>query len=185
MTDLRDLKYSQWFKGADVDGDGFITRQDVLQMGKRFSDARGDAAQSATGRRLTEELETFWNQVIAPMDQDGDGQVDLQEMTAGFRRALTDPNLYQQQIQLVADCFFDLIDLDGNGKIDQSEFGQIFGLAGNIPIEDCAPVFAALDRDGSGALDRSEFHQALTEFFYGNDPDASANHLFGKIAIAV
>ncbi|WP_314616086.1 hypothetical protein [Streptomyces stackebrandtii] len=39
-----------------------------------------------------------------------------------------------------------------------------------------------MDRDGSGALDRAEFHRALTEFFYGNDPDAPANHLFGRIA---
>ncbi|MFC5183657.1 EF-hand domain-containing protein [Actinomadura harenae] len=182
MTVLRDRKYRQWFRGADIDGDGVITRQDVLLMGERYIAARGDAAQSATARRLTRELEVFWTQVIAPMDQDGDGRIDLREMTEGFRRALTDPALYPQQIQLVADCYFDLIDLDGNDVIDQEEFQQIFGLAGNLPFEECAEVFVALDLDGSGALDRAEFHQALAEFFYGDDPDAPANHLFGKLA---
>ncbi|MFG1807570.1 EF-hand domain-containing protein [Streptomyces sp. NPDC049040] len=181
MTELQDLKYRQWFRGADVDGDGKITRHDVLLMGERYIAARGDAARSATAGRLTEELGAFWTHVIAPMDRDGDGRVDLREMTDGFRRALTDPDLYAQQIQLVADCFFDLVDLDGNGKIDQSEFEQIFGLAGNLPFEECAPVFAALDLDGSGTLDRAEFHQALAEFFYGNDPEAPANHLFGRV----
>jgi Ca2+-binding EF-hand superfamily protein len=181
VTNLQDLKYRQWFKGADVDGDGVITRQDVLLMGERYIAARGDVAQSATARRLNEELGAFWTHVIAPMDQDGDGKVDLREMTEGFRRALADPDLYPQQIQLVADCYFDLIDLDGNGKIDQSEFEQIFGLAGNLPFGECAAVFAALDLDGSGTLDRAEFHQALAEFFYGNDPDAPANHLFGRV----
>jgi Ca2+-binding EF-hand superfamily protein len=181
VTDLQELKYRQWFRGADVDSDGVITRQDVLLMAERYIAARGDAAQSTTARRLIEELDAFWNHVIAPMDQDGDGKVDLREMTEGFRRALTDPDLYPQQIQLVADCYFDLIDLDGSGKLDQSEFEQIFGLAGNLPFEYCAAVFAALDLDGSGTLDRAEFHQALAEFFYGNDPDAPANHLFGRV----
>ncbi|MER5326548.1 EF-hand domain-containing protein [Streptosporangium roseum] len=181
MSALQDRKYRQWFRGADVDGDGVITRQDVLLMGERYI-AAYSASQSATAARLTQELDAVWTHVIAPMDQDGDGRVDLWEMTEGSRRALTDPALYPQQIQLVADCYFDLIDLDGNDKIDQEEFQQIFGLAGNLCVEHCAAVFTALDLDGSGTLDRTEFHQALAEYFYGNDPDAPANHLFGKVA---
>ncbi|MFC4015388.1 EF-hand domain-containing protein [Nonomuraea purpurea] len=181
MAALRDRKYRQWFRGADVDGDGVITRRDVQLMGERYIAARG-ASQSATAHRLTQELDAFWTHVIAPMDQDGDGKVDLREMTEGFRQALTDPGLYPQQIQLVADCYFDLIDLDADDKIDQTEFQQIFGLAGNLPFEHCAAVFTALDLNGSGTLDRTEFHQALAEYFYGNNPDAPANHLFGELA---
>jgi hypothetical protein len=33
---------------------------------------------------------------------------------------------------------------------DQVEFGEIFGLTGNVSTEDCSAVFAALDVDGSG-----------------------------------
>lgn len=79
----------------------------------------------------------------------------------------------------MADCYFELIDLDLD---DRAGFAEIFGLAGNVSSQDCAAVFAALDLDGSGGLDRAEFHQALTGFFYGDDPDAPATHLFGKIA---
>ena len=182
MTEIRDLKYRQWFKGADVDGDGVITCQDVRLMGERYIAARGVAPEATTARRLTEGLDTFWANVIAPMDQDCDGQVDLREMTEGFRRALADPALYPQQVGPVADCYFDLIDLDGDDRVDQAEFGEIFGLAGNVSTEDCSAVFAALDVDGSGGLDRAEFHRALEEFFYGDNPDAPAAHLFGKIA---
>ncbi|ROP35006.1 EF-hand domain-containing protein [Saccharothrix texasensis] len=181
MTGVRDLKYRQWFKGADVDGDGVITRQDVRLMGERYVAARDAAPQSETARRLTEGLDAFWTTVIEPMDRDGDGKVDLREMTEGFRQALADPSLYPQQVGPVADCYFDLIDLDGDDRIDQAEFGQIFGLAGNVSPEECAEVFEALDLDGSGGLNRAEFHQALAEFFYGNDPDTPAAHLFGRI----
>ncbi|MEU7481959.1 EF-hand domain-containing protein [Lentzea sp. NPDC042327] len=181
MTEVRDLKYRQWFKGADVDGDGVITCEDVRLMGERYVAARGAALQPATARHLVEGLEAFWTGVIAPMDQDGDGKVDLREMTEGFRRALGDRGLYPQQVGPVADCYFDLIDLDGDDRVDRTEFEEIFRLAGNVSPEDCAAVFDALDVDGSGGLDRAEFHQALAEFFYGDDPHAPAAHLFGKI----
>ncbi|CCH32389.1 Calcium-binding protein [Saccharothrix espanaensis DSM 44229] len=181
MTGVRDLKYRQWFRGADVDGDGVITRQDVRLMGERYIAARGAASGSATAHRLTEGLDAFWASVIEPMDSDGDGKVDLREMTEGFQRALADPARYPQQVGPVADCYFDLIDLDGDNRVDQAEFGEIFGLAGNVSLEDSAAVFEALDQDGSGGLDRAEFHRALAEFFYGDDPDAPATHLFGRI----
>ncbi|MFB7170585.1 EF-hand domain-containing protein [Streptomyces sp. NPDC056254] len=182
MTALQNLKYGQWFRGADVDGDGFITRRDVRMMSERYIAARGTAPDSAAARLLTEGMDGFWANVIAPMDQDGDGKVDLREMTEGFRRVLTDPGLYPQQVQPVTDCFFDLVDLNGDGRIDQAEFRQMFDAVAGVPGEDCAAVFAALDLDGSGTLDRAEFHRAVTEFFYGDDPDAPANHLFGRLA---
>lgn len=182
MTALQNLKYGQWFRGADVDGDGFITQRDVRMMGERYLAARGAAPDSEPARLLTEGLDGFWSNVIAPMDQDGDGKVDLREMTEGFRRVLTASDLYPQQIEPVTDCFFDLVDLNGDGRIDQAEFQQMFDAVAGVPGEDCAAVFAALDRDGSGALDRAEFHQAVAEFFYGDDPDAPANHLFGRLA---
>ncbi|WP_030772476.1 EF-hand domain-containing protein [Streptomyces sp. NRRL F-2664] len=181
MTAFQDLKYAQWFRGADVDGDGFITQKDVRLMSGRYIAARDTAPDSATGRRLTEAMDDFWAHVIAPMDQDGDGKVDLREMTEGFKRALTDRALAPQQTGPATDLFFDLADLNADGVIDQAEFQQMFGRVADVPGEDCAAVFAALDRNGSGGLDRAEFHQALQEFFYGTDPDAPATHLFGRV----
>ncbi|MFI2071878.1 EF-hand domain-containing protein [Streptomyces mirabilis] len=102
-------------------------------------------------------------------------------MTEGFRRVLTDPALYPERIEPVTNCFFDLVDLNGDGKIDQAEFQQMFDSVVGVLGEDCAAVFAALDPDCSVALDRAEFHKAVTEFFYGNDPNAPANHLFGRV----
>jgi Ca2+-binding EF-hand superfamily protein len=181
MTALRDRKYGQWFRGADVDGDGFITQHDVRNMSERYISARETTPDAETVRRLIEGMDQFWSNVIAPMDRDGDGKVDVREMTEGFKSALNDRASYPQQIAPVTNCFFDLVDLNGDGKIDQAEFQQMFSSVAAVPGEDCAAVFAALDLDGSGGLSRDEFHQALEEFFYGNDPDAPANHIFGKV----
>ncbi|MFK4120927.1 EF-hand domain-containing protein [Streptomyces longwoodensis] len=181
MTALQDLKYRQWFRGADDDGDGFITQHDVRRMSERYISARKAAPDGETVRRLIEGMDQFWSNVIAPMDQDGDGKVDVREMTEGFKGVLTDRAFYSHQIAPVTNCFFDLVDLNGDGRIDQAEFQQMFSSVAAVPGEDCAAVFAALDLDGSGGLSRDEFHQALEEFFYGNDPDAPANHIFGKV----
>ncbi|MET7275684.1 EF-hand domain-containing protein [Streptomyces flaveolus] len=181
MTALRDRKYGQWFRGADVDCDGFITQHDVRNMSERYISARETTPDAETVRRLIEGMDQFWSNVIAPMDRDGDGKVDVREMTEGFKSALNDRASYPQQIAPVTNCFFDLVDLNGDGKIDQAEFQQMFSSVAAVPGEDCADVFAALDLDGSGGLSRDEFHQALEEFFYGNDPDAPANHIFGKV----
>ncbi|BAJ26736.1 MULTISPECIES: EF-hand domain-containing protein [Kitasatospora] len=183
MTGLQDRKYGRWFKGADIDGDGFITRRDVLLMSERYITARGLPPDSEGARLLAGQMDGFWTNVIAPMDQDGDGRVDLREMTDGFKRALGDAAQYARQIGPVADCFFDLVDLNGDGKIDLSEFRLMFDAVAAVPGGDSAEVFAALDLDGSGGLDRGEFHQAILEFFYGDDPDAAANHLFGRIDV--
>ncbi len=43
-------------------------------------------------------------------------------------------------------------------------------------------MFNALDLDASGALSRAEYHKATSEFFYGDDPDSPANHIFGHLA---
>ncbi|MFE2610227.1 hypothetical protein ACFXDI_44525 [Streptomyces mirabilis] len=46
MTALQDLKYGQWFRGADIGGDGFITQRDVRMMSERYLAARGTAPDS-------------------------------------------------------------------------------------------------------------------------------------------
>ncbi|MEU3740012.1 hypothetical protein AB0E78_23445 [Streptomyces sp. NPDC032198] len=43
-------------------------------------------------------------------------------------------------------------------------------------------MFNALDLDSSGNLSRSEYHNAVSESFYGDDPDSPAIHIFGRLA---
>jgi Ca2+-binding EF-hand superfamily protein len=181
MSDLQQRKYRQWFHALDVDGDGTLTRRDTTLASERYIAAQGVEPDSRTARRLNDLMDSFWVQVIALFDRDGDGCVDLKEMTAGFQQALDNPARYPDQIQPIADHYFDLADIDSNDKINLQEFTQIFGVAGRVSDEDCADVFRQLDLDGSDALSRSEYHRAVIEFFYGDDPDAPTNHLFGRL----
>ncbi|MEU6389683.1 EF-hand domain-containing protein [Streptomyces sp. NPDC046939] len=181
MTELRTRKYERWFHAADVDGDGAITRQDVVLMSERYVQARGMLPDSPPARRMHETMHGFWESVIAPFDTDKDDRVTSAELTRAFDTAFTDRARYPEELAPVADRFFDLADSDGDGAITRTEFTHIFGSTGRAADDECAEVFNALDLDASGALTRAEYHKAAAEFFYGDDPAAAANHLFGRL----
>ncbi len=104
------------------------------------------------------------------------------EAVQAFNVIFTDRARYPEELAPVADRFFDLADGDGDGAISLTEFTHIFGSTGRAGDDECAEVFNALDLDASGALSRAEYHKATSEFFYGDDPDSPANHIFGQLA---
>ncbi|GAA2331651.1 EF-hand domain-containing protein [Streptomyces kunmingensis] len=182
MDELRKRKYERWFRAADVDGDDAITRQDVVMMSERYLQARGILPDSSQARQMHETMTRFWESVIAPGDADKDGRVTSAEVTQVFAATFTDRGRYPEELAPVADNFFDLADSNGDDAISRTEFTHIFGSTGRAADAECAEVFNALDLDASGALSRAEYHKAASEFFYGDDPESPANHLFGRLA---
>jgi Ca2+-binding EF-hand superfamily protein len=181
MSALRLQKYRQWFLSADVDGDNVLTRQDTIHFADRYITLRGARADSPEAQRLRDMMEGFWVNVIAPFDHDGDGQVDSDEVVTGCERVLLASEGYSKQLEPIAEQYFQIADIDGDGKIDLQEFKQIFMAVGRGSDADCAEVFRRLDTDCSGALSRREYHRALEEFFYSDDPNAPGNQLFGPL----
>lgn len=181
MNELRKRKYERWFRAADVDGDGAISRRDVVMMGERYVQARGIPSDSPQARQMYDTMHGFWESVIAPADADKNDRVSSAELAQAFAATFTDRARYPEELAPVADRFFDLADSDGDGAISLAEFTHIFGSTGRAANAECAEVFHALDLDASGALSRAEYHQAASEFFYGDDPDSPAVHIFGRL----
>ncbi|MYY81161.1 MULTISPECIES: EF-hand domain-containing protein [unclassified Streptomyces] len=117
----------RWFRAADVDGDGAITRQDVVLMSERYVRARGIGPDSAQAQQMYETMRRFWETVIAPADTDKDDRVTSAEMTQAFAAMFVDRARYPEELAPVADHFFDLADGDGDGAISLTEFTHIFG----------------------------------------------------------
>ncbi|MEU3460457.1 EF-hand domain-containing protein [Streptomyces sp. NPDC006733] len=181
MNELRARKYERWFRAADIDGDGVITRQDVVMMGDRYIQARNMLPDSPQVQRMRDTMHRFWEFVIGRADADKDDRVTLTELTEAFATTFDDRAHYPEDLAPVADLFFDLADGDGDGAVNRTEFTHIFGSTGRAPDRECAAVFDALDLDASGKLSRAEYHRAASEFFYGDDAGSPANHLFGRI----
>ncbi|MCF6469262.1 calcium-binding protein [Nonomuraea sp. MG754425] len=181
MSELRERKYERWFRAADVDGDGAVTRQDTVLMSERYAEARGLAPDSPQAHAINELMHRFWSFVVAPADTDQDDKVTLEEMTRAFTETFADRVHYPEQLAPIADRYFELADADRDGVISLAEFTHIFATTGRAPADECAEVFEQLDLDASRGLSRAEYHRAVGEFFYGDDPESPANHLFGRL----
>lgn len=117
--------------------------------------------------------------VFFEFDTNGDGQLDRQEIIAG-RKALMDKR-FERQVQqhraLRKDRMggmmpvFEDFDLDGDGKITESEFSKAHEKRmammqeRGYPMMHMAerPTFASIDSNGDSAIDRAEFRKHQDE----------------------
>ena len=168
------------FKRADRNGDGLLTRAELIlslrkdgeltkQLGlpanirdqhrKQFENAFQSIAQSCPN---TISMEEFVTHFIGP--------IQSAKVSAA---AAVKHNAEVAQVNTLR-AMFNQIDTDGNGTLDRDEIeqmAQILGMRFNKAQMDAAWAF--MDRDGSGEVDFNEFkkwHDILT----GNADEASA-----------
>ena len=173
---FRDLKSVRAaFKQFDADGDGAISRQEVM------------AGTKAAGRQFTqEEVETFF--VLA--DQDGDGAIDFSEFalimipTAPERitklKHALDTNKDGVVSKQEMEAAFKKFDSNKDGAIDAKEMKnglKAFGVT--MTDQEMETVFAVADVDGDGEVSMAEFVALLG----GGKAPAGARPAAGKISL--
>merc|ERR1719268_427943 len=139
------------FKKFDADGDGQISRQEVMQ------------GASASGLKLSaEEVDTLF--ILG--DKDNNGQIDFSEFAE-----IMIPSAPERIVKLKK-CFrnrseiesaFRRFDTNKDGAISFSELKAGLGSCGILFTEqEVETVFAVADRDGDGEVSLSEFVQLLS-----------------------
>ena len=150
---FRDIKVvRQAFKQFDVDGDGKITKQEVAQgmnkTGRAFTredietlfilaDKDGDGEIDFTEfalimiptapERISKLKKKYPNKpavqaAFKKFDANNDGAIDARELSTGLRNSGV--SLTDQEIETI----FAVADIDGDGQITISEFGQLLGV---------------------------------------------------------
>jgi Ca2+-binding EF-hand superfamily protein len=182
MGDLRERKLRRYFDAIDADESGALTRGGFELVARRYVDALGLAHDSEEAARTRTATLKIWDDLIEPMDANGDGEVSPEEFSAAFGRfLLADRAVYAASMRPSADAYFDLCDADGSGEVDEREFVRLMGAACAIPAGEAAATYRSLVPAGHEGMTRDSWHGALLEFFYDEDPGAAANHLFGRI----
>jgi Ca2+-binding EF-hand superfamily protein len=184
LNELQERKFAHLFALLDVDDDGTIDRMDYTASADRLVTAFGYAPGSPESELVRDRYNRLWETVTLPMDTDGDERVDVTEYSSGMERFVNTPDEgYRTHIAPIADAFYDLMDVDGDGRITRTEYVRMAASAFRLSEDAGNAAFDKLDLDGNGSLDRAELHTANEQFFRSTEEDAKGNWIFGPIAV--
>ncbi|GIG70061.1 EF-hand domain-containing protein [Phytomonospora endophytica] len=181
INDLQTRKLDRAFGHLDVDKNGSIEYQDLIDLASRLLSAFEVTPASDKGQAVLDSFEGFWDAMVAAADMDGDRRLSPQEWRAGMSGAFIERDGgFDRSMRPAVKAVADLLDTDGNGTLSIEEFRAMqraFGTA----AEDVEPAFARIDTDGSGELTVGELVEAARQFYIGADESAPGNSFFGPI----
>ncbi|KAL4647721.1 guanylyl cyclase-activating protein 1-like [Arapaima gigas] len=113
---------------------------------------------------MSEEANSYVDQVFFTFDMDGDGYIDFVEYIAAVSL------LFKGEVNQKLKWYFKLFDQDGNGKIDKEELETIFKAIQDItrsnevpPDEIVTLIYEKIDLKGEGELTLEEFVSGVRE----------------------
>ncbi|WP_432096553.1 EF-hand domain-containing protein [Streptomyces sp. bgisy100] len=178
-ADVVGSKIEKIFNALDTDRDGHIDWSDFQRLIDGFTSEYQLNGNDRRTMALHASYAMFWQELVRHADADGDGRLSKDEYIAASRNAILDTSRFDA-INGLTHAQFDLIDVDGDHQISQSEFNKMSTLWG-ISEPEMKESFQALDTDGDGHISRSELIRASREFFLSNDPSAPGSILFGRV----
>lgn len=124
LQQLQQARQNQ-FQKADTDGSGGLSLEEFKVAGPK--DAQGNAIAPPSGAGSVEDL-------FASIDSDGDGSLTQSELDAGFgqkaggsKQSLLSSDMFTQLLSQLSDeetqAIFESADADGDGSLNQDEFG--------------------------------------------------------------
>jgi Ca2+-binding EF-hand superfamily protein len=173
-SDFQRRKVAGVVNAMDVDQDGFLEEEDFEALTERWVGIRGWEPGSAGYDRMRSIMMGWWATLLAASDQDRDDKVSLDEVLLVVDRL----HAMDAEVMGTADCMFDAIDENGDGRIAVEEHKQVVkawkGSDGGVD-----EVFPRLDLDGDGYLSRAEFRELWADFWRGDDPASPGQWVFG------
>ncbi|KAG2485016.1 hypothetical protein HYH03_016219 [Edaphochlamys debaryana] len=135
------------FKMADVDGNGFIDREELRYL---LESMEGGSVYLLTEHWLPEDE---LDKVMAQYDTNKDGVISFEE----FKQIVFDGMLLEGQLADYERCFR-AVDKSGNGTIGATELGQLFAQLGTpLTPEKLVDLMQMYDKDESGQIEFDEF----------------------------
>ncbi len=181
LSDLQKRKLTHLFKINNLSGDGHLAREDMEIAMKNMAHEFNVATSSETFSDLKTMFESQWEQIKGFADPNGDGRVTLPEWLTYWDNILSVDGALDMLVMGYNASFhalFDLVDPSGpKGAFNTDRWGKYFA-AYNQPREYGVSAIKAIDKNGSGLVDVNEAMLATREFF-GDDPNAPGNALFG------
>ncbi|KDN88038.1 EF-hand domain-containing protein [Kitasatospora cheerisanensis] len=179
--DLLIAKISHGFDHLDADGDGLLTEQDHVLMGRSVARSLGHPADSEAESRIVEAYLAIWREVHLPQLPEGAKAISRAQFLESTAALADDPAAADAVLGGLGRAYLAVADADGNGEVDADEFFAFQrGHFPHLRRIDADTAFAHLDRDGDGALSPEEFVTAIVEYWSSRDPQAPGNWWTGS-----
>ncbi|GAA2270508.1 hypothetical protein GCM10009853_025250 [Glycomyces scopariae] len=181
--DMLTAKIARGFDYLDADGDGHLSEQDHVVLGKRAAAELGHAPGSAEESWIISAYVDIWNGLHRPHLAEGAEAIDKETFVAATRVLAEDPAAADATVGRLARTFHSIADGDGSGDVSRDEF-KSFSRSHfpGLGDEDIATAFKHLDIDGDGTLTEEEFVSAIVEYWSSTDPEAPGNWWMGEPA---
>ena len=179
-TELLERKLELAYAQLDIDGNGYVERDDVVGLGARLLVGFGESPTSVKGRSIIDRFDALWTTLAERLDVDRDGRILPEEYRQAMTAAFVDGPDFERVFRPAAEAVVQLSDVDDDGVVTAEEFQIVQRAFGTSP-DAAATAFGKLDTDGSGTLTVDELIDATRVFFTGDDPDAVGNWLFGPL----
>ncbi|WP_026412808.1 EF-hand domain-containing protein [Actinomadura oligospora] len=182
-SDMLTAKINQGFASLDADGDGRLTEDDHVLMGRRVAASLGHPPGSDAEARIIDAYLRIWRDLHLPHIPGGGTAITKEQFVVSTRSLAEDPDAARATVGALAEAFLDIADTNADGTVSPAEFlafqrGHFPGLTDS----DAAEAFQHLDTDGDGLLSPAEFIRAVIEFWSSTDPDAPGNWWMGRPA---
>jgi juvenile hormone diol kinase len=178
LTAFQRRKLTRYFNILDADGNGYFEIEDLELIARRLAESQDIPLGSEEHRALLEGLGLIWDHSRQYGISKDPNKVSLADWLAHEDYILSSEELKENYMRRITRGVFDLVDTDGDGFINVTQFGQImlsFGVEEGIPKWS----FEKLDIDHEGKISREDFVKRVEEFHLSNDRDTPGNYLFG------
>ncbi|MCX2947356.1 EF-hand domain-containing protein [Lentzea sp. NEAU-D7] len=179
MKQVLQHRIDSTFAHYDVNRNGVIELADVYALADRLLRAFGEPASSERGRELVEAYDRFWEMLAGHCDTDRDGKIGPVEYRDAMTEAFVEGGPINMDFLEVVQSLLDLMDTNGDGRVDASEFGVLLKARG-LSEEECGRAFAHLDTDGDGAISVHEYVTAVRDYYTNPAEDTPGSWLYPR-----
>jgi len=158
----------------NVAGHGRITKGDYEALGDRYIEIGN--LDGPRAKQVKRKVVKLWDDYLSQASVND----EMNEET--FIQCLKDhkDKLLESGLQM-GGLFFDLIDLNGDGVIQQEEYALFLKVFRVEDEQEIKEAFKVIDTDGSGQLSHDEFIYAVCQYLMSSDESLPANSMFGSI----
>jgi len=148
--DIKHQDYKMAFKLLDKDGDGTLS---LVELQEVFTNLNFKFTENELKK------------MVATIDKNKDGQIDLDEFMIMMRRKVSNSSSkyslsYEDELKEA----FDVFDKDGNGKITAQELADTMKALGeNLTPEDIEFMMSEVDQDNDKEIDFEEFKKMMAQ----------------------